>query len=102
MPRIATTGDATVWQCDRCGALAQSANAFELPPGWWQAHIERRTDVDEAGHGGKRKRGSIDACSKQCLTEAITYQNQHLVPYTEPVAPPRADPHISMDVTKTL
>lgn len=82
MSRIATTQGETVWSCDRCENMSRSANAFNLPAGWWQAHIERRTPVDEYGRGGRLKRGSIDACSKECLVEAITYQNQDLVPYT--------------------
>lgn len=72
--KIATTDEATVWQCDRCEMVAKSPNAFTLPPGWWVAHIERRTP------GGRLKRGSIDACSKVCLTEAITFENQYLIP----------------------
>lgn len=71
--KIATTTDSTIWQCDRCDGLAEVANAFTIPFGWWTAHIERRTE------GGKLRRGEIIACSKSCLTEAITYQNQDLV-----------------------
>lgn len=77
--KIATTQDKTVWECDAgCGVLAESSNAFTLPPGWWVAVIERRT-----AEAGKLKRGSIEVCSKDCLLDAIKYQNQELVGYVD-------------------
>jgi len=72
---ITTTDGQTVWKCDRCGELVSTPSAFHIPDGWWKVHVERRTE------GGKAKAGDIDACSKDCLLEAITYQNQHLVDY---------------------
>lgn len=67
----------TMWECDRCEDLARSKNAFTLPRGWWQAVITRRTA------GGKLKQGTIDACDKNCLMEAIQFRNQELVDYVK-------------------
>lgn len=85
MARIATAAEATVWRCDAmaCGGLAETPTAFEVPPGWWQVSIQRRTAIDEDGRGGKRKIGQIDACSKACLIDAIQFDNQSLVPYVD-------------------
>lgn len=75
MSTIAATTEETIWKCDNCENLASSPNAFTLPPGWWQAHIQRKTE------GGRIKRGTIDACSRQCLMDVIQYTNQHFIPY---------------------
>lgn len=78
--KIATTSESTVWKCDRCDTLVESENAFHIPDGWWVANIQRRTEGIDY-HTGKLKMGIIDACSKQCLIDAITYSNQQLIPY---------------------
>lgn len=86
MSKIATTTDSTIWRCDSCAAVAESVNAFTLPPGWWVAVIERRTTLaPEYGPkaGGKMKRGTIEVCSKDCLVDVIQYDNQHFVDYVD-------------------
>lgn len=80
MSKIATAADKTVWECDcGCGELAQSANAFELPPGWWTVEVRRRT-----AEAGKLKAGTIDASSKDCLLNAIRFGATHLIEYVDP------------------
>lgn len=79
MTKIATAADKTVWECDcGCGELAQSTNAFELPPGWWTVEVRRRTA--EAGH---LKAGSFDVSSKDCFLSAVKFEMTRLVEYVD-------------------
>lgn len=86
MSKIATTTGSTVWKCDYCAGVAESPNAFIPPPGWWSVVVQRRTAMaPDYGPkaGGKMKKGAIETCSKDCLLDAIKWDNQRLVEYVD-------------------
>lgn len=73
MTTIAATTKETVWKCDRCGELKSSPNAFTIPEGWWKVMVHRKTN------DSTYKNGVIDTCSKECLLDALKYDNRRYV-----------------------